>query len=159
MRMIFPNPMSGQFLDDLATEMNSFVENIFGDENKAPAGGFVPRMDVVETNSGYKLCLDLPGVNPDDVQIEMENDHVVIHGDRVRNDAADDETHRRVERAFGQFRRIVRLPKLIDKDAITADYDNGVLTIVMPKKVEASTSRRIKVSHGSSGQNADKTNA
>ena len=89
MRMVFPTNMSGRFFDDLAAEMNSFVENVLGEEAKTEStcgtsGGcaFAPRMDVVESGTAFELSLELPGVNPDAVEIEMEDEHIVIHGKR-----------------------------------------------------------------------------
>ena len=149
MRVVFPNHMSGRFLDDLASEMNTFVETIFGEDGtKCPAASkaFTPRMDVDETETGYTITMDLPGVNPADVNIDMEDEQLVIQGARERGESVEGTEHRRVERAFGEFHRVVKLSKLVDKEAITANYDNGVLTIVMPKLVETKTSRRIVIS-------------
>ena len=155
MRVVFPNHMSGRFLDDLATEMNTFVESIFGEDGaKCPAAtnGFTPRMDVDESEDAYFITLDMPGVNPDGVHIEMEDDKVVIHGARQRPESSETTEQRRGERTFGEFRRELKLPLLVDKDAITANYDNGVLSIVMPKKVETKTSRRIVISKGTTAE-------
>lgn len=155
MRMVFPhNVMSGRLLDDLASEMNTFVETIFGeDAAKAPVNGYSPRMDVTESEKAFELELDLPGVNPSDVNIDIEADHVVIHGKRVQKACADGvdrqrTEQQRTERSFGEFRRTVKLPKMIDTDAIKANFDNGVLSIVMPKLVEQKTSRRVEISYG-----------
>ena len=152
MRVVFPNQMSGRFLDDLASEMNTFVETIFGEDGaKCPAAAkaFTPRMDVDETETDYTITMDLPGVNPDEVNIDMEEDQLVIQGTRQRGKTVEGTEHRRVERTFGEFHRSIKLSKVIDKEAITANYDHGVLTIVMPKLVETKTSRKIVISQGS----------
>ncbi|QDT13132.1 Hsp20/alpha crystallin family protein [Planctomycetes bacterium K23_9] len=155
MRMVFPTNMTGRFLDDLASEMNTFVESVLGDETKDSPAGYAPRMDVVETETSFVAYLDLPGVAPDDVSIDMENDQVVVMGERVGKSEGEGTVHHRTERAHGTFRRAIALPKTVDKDAITADYEHGVLTIAMPKLVEEKKSRRIVISHGSGETKSD----
>ena len=105
---------------------------------------FVPAMDVEETEGGYTLSVDVPGVNPDEIDIEVEDGHVTIHGERhcrVLNRTRS--TWRRVERSFGEFRRKFRLPEVVDQERIEAHYENGVLTIGLPKieKQAAKTDR------------------
>ena len=146
MRMVFPTNMTGRFLDDLAAEMNTFVETVLGEDGEGKAtSGFAPRMDVDESETGYEVSMDLPGVLLDDVNIDVEDDHIVVHGTRNRKESVEGTERRRVERTFGEFRRVISLPKLINKDGITANFENGVLSIVMPKVVEEKTSRRVVI--------------
>ncbi len=148
MRMVFP-PSTGRLINDLATDMNTLVESIFGEETDAPSVNFAPRMDIEETDDKYEFSLDLPGVKPEDVHVDIEDDRLIIHG--VRHDSKEDSADgkRRVERAFGEFRRAVQLPKTVDREAIVADYEHGVLTITLPKAAKAG-SRRVVVSHAGS---------
>ena len=147
MRMVFPTNMTGRFLDDLATEMNTFVESILGDETTQSSMGFAPRMDVEETDDRYFLSFDLPGVDFADVQIDVEDDQLLVHGKRVGRTDESVKRHRS-ERAFGEFRRVVKMPEMVDIDAVSADFDNGVLTVTLPKLPEKKTSRRIVISKG-----------
>ena len=155
MRMVFPhNVMSGRLLDDLASEMNTFVETLFGeDATTAPATGYSPRMDVTESDNAFELELDLPGVKPSDVNIDIEEDHVMVHGKRVQKETPEGVERQRSERSFGDFKRTVKLPKMIDKDSITANFEDGVLSIVMPKMAEKKTSRRVEISYGGKSVN------
>ena len=151
MRMVFPhNVMSGRLLDDLASEMNTFVETLFGED---AATGYSPRMDVIESDTAFELELDLPGVKPSDVNIDIEEDHVMVHGKRVQKETPEGVERQRSERSFGDFKRTVKLPKMIDKDSITANFEDGVLSIVMPKMAEKKTSRRVEISYGGKSVN------
>jgi HSP20 family protein len=156
--MVFPTNMTGRFLDDLANEMNTIVETVLGDEPQQPKAGFTPRMDFDETTKAFVAYVDLPGVDPAGVSIEMEDDQVIISGERVKERVkvadGDDVQHHRVERSCGSFRRVIALPKSVNKDAITADYQHGVLAITMPKVVEEKRSRRIVIT-GTDATSAD----
>jgi HSP20 family protein len=96
--------------------------------------GFTPPLDVRESADEYWLMFDLPGVKPEDVSIEVSDQVLTVSGTRVPTDTG--ERHQ-LERAFGSFVRTLSLPKGIDSDAITADYTNGVLTLKVPKPVNA----------------------
>ena len=157
MRMVFPTNMTGRFLDDLANEMNTIVETVLGDESQQPKAAFAPRMDFDETETAFVAYLDLPGVDPSVVSIEMEDDQVIISGERVKPATDAGTRHQRVERSFGNFRRVIALPKSVNKDAITADYQHGVLAITMPKLVEEKRSRRIVISGTNAAEADEKT--
>jgi HSP20 family protein len=95
-----------------------------------------PRMDVCETEDGYLLEMDLPGVARDDVQVEVTGDELVITGERKRQESGD-KYYLRVERDFGQFQRRIRLTIPVEQDQIEASYQNGVLRITVPKAAHA----------------------
>ena len=96
--------------------------------------GFTPPLDVRESADEYWLMFDLPGVKPEDVSIELNDQVLTVSGTRVPTETG--ETHQ-LERAFGSFVRTLSLPKGIDSDAITADYTHGVLTLKVPKPANA----------------------
>lgn len=150
MRMVFPANMTGRFLDDLASEMNTFVESVLGDDAKVAPSAFAPRMDFVETETAFVASIDLPGVPQDAVAIDMEDDQLIIAGQRIADRFDGDVKTHRAERSMGVFRRSFALPTTVDKDAISADYENGVLKITMPKLVEEKKSRRIVISQSAS---------
>ena len=107
MRMVFPTNMTGRFLDDLASEMNTIVETVLGDEPHENKAGFAPRMDFDETQDAFVAYIDLPGVDPAGVSIEMEDDQVIVSGERAKVVSDDDVKHHRVERSSGNFRRVI----------------------------------------------------
>ncbi|MBX5443121.1 MAG: Hsp20/alpha crystallin family protein [Solirubrobacteraceae bacterium] len=98
---------------------------------------WVPAMDLAETDDAYVLRADLPGLSPDDVRVEYENRALTISGERRSEHETEEAGYRRIERSFGAFRRTVTLPTGIDPEAITAGFENGVLTVRVPKPESA----------------------
>ena len=143
MRMVFPNT-PGRLLDELSTDVNAFFESILGEEGPSKSD-FSPLIDFEDRDGVYELSIDLPGVEPDQIHVDVEDDYVAIHGTRAPKAEPTPESRRRIERTFGSFRRVVRLPKLVDKDAIEAKYEHGVLTVTLPKA--AKSARRVVVEH------------
>ena len=141
MRMVFPNT-TGRLLDEISTDVNAFFESILGEESPNKVD-FSPPMDFEDRADAYEFSLDLPGVDPEAIHVDIEDDQVAVHGTRLRNHEQKSETRCRVERPFGSFRRVVRLPKLVDKDAIVAKCEHGVLTVTLPKAV--TSARRVPV--------------
>ena len=106
--------------------------------------GWTPAIDIREVDNGYLLRADLPGVQRDDVEITMDRNVLTIRGKREASETDDDGKVLRNERISGNFHRRLRLPAVIDRDEISAKYENGVLEITLPKGAEAQP-RRIAV--------------
>jgi HSP20 family protein len=96
--------------------------------------GFTPPLDVRETADEYWLRFDLPGVKPEDVSIEVNDQLLTVSGTRIPVETG--EAHQ-LERVFGSFVRSLALPKGVDSDTIAADYTHGVLTLKVPKPANA----------------------
>ncbi len=106
--------------------------------------GWVPAVDIHETEKEYTLQLDLPGVAPADVKIQVTGDQLTIHGERravkdAVKDGDDKTTAHRVERVTGVFERSFTLPVPVDADQVKASYKDGVLTIRLPKAAGSRT--------------------
>jgi HSP20 family protein len=99
---------------------------------------WVPALDIAETDDRYEVTLDLPGLEPDQVEVTFEDGMLTVRGDRefARKDEQDDRYHR-IERSYGSFARTVRLPRVADGERIEASFDRGVLTVSVPKRDEA----------------------
>jgi HSP20 family protein len=113
----------------------------------APAAAqrrWLPAMDLAETADQFVLKADLPGLDENDVKIEVEDRVLSISGERRRESDETKGGYRRVERAVGSFRRTLTLPEGVDGEAITATFDKGVLEITIPKP-EARRPRRIEI--------------
>ena len=110
------------------------------------APGWTPPVDLYETASDYILTADLPGLSRDQINISVDDNKVVIRGERVGGpgDMPCEQFHR-VERGHGRFSRAFSLPDTIDVDGISADLKDGILTITIPKALDRAT-RRIDVS-------------
>ena len=104
-------------------------------------------MDVAETDQSFEVKLDLPGVNSDDVDIQIDNNTLTVRGKREEESEEKDEEKQfhRIERYSGSFSRSVVLPNSINEDETAAEFKDGVLKIVIPKSQEAKP-RKINIS-------------
>ena len=124
--------------------MNRLFTNLFDTPTGAApstARRWVPAMDLAETEDAYVLRADLPGLDPAEVAIELQDRVLTIAGERT---AEKEIGYHRVERAFGAFRRSLTLPEGVDADAITASFEQGVLTVRVPKPEERKP-RRVEI--------------
>ncbi|MCC6510484.1 MAG: Hsp20/alpha crystallin family protein [Pirellulaceae bacterium] len=94
---------------------------------------FVPMLDVAETNEAFEVSLDLPGVKPEQVKVEMHDGKLMISGERSSTTDTKDKNFHRVERASGSFYRVISLPTEVNVDQIDASYEQGVLHVKLPK--------------------------
>ena len=124
-------------VDSLQSEMNRLFDTFFGG---GPANGtlrrWVPPMDLVETDDHLVLRADLPGLDSDDVDIEVKDGVLTISGERKAEHEEKTDGYYRVERAFGGFSRSMTLPEHVDPDRIGASFDKGVLEVRIPKPEE-----------------------
>lgn len=95
--------------------------------------GFTPALDVVETEERYHVLVDLPGVRPEDVALEVHDQVLQIAGTRTAPVLGQAQI---AERPYGSFTRAITLPKGVDSDAITAEFRDGVLELQIPKPEE-----------------------
>jgi HSP20 family protein len=118
----------------------------------APSGtampSFVPAADVVVTDEDLTVTMDVPGFKVDDLSIELEGDILAVRGERTlataTSEDGDDRVCERRERGFGRFERLLRVPRGLDPDAITASLADGVLTVRIPMP-ESRKPRRIEI--------------
>lgn len=113
-----------------------------------------PACDVDETESAYVFSVDIPGLKKEDINIETAGNQIVISGERKREEERKVGTSHRVERRYGNFRRIFTLPADIGPEEVEASYRNGVLTVVA-KKPEAIKPKKIEVK-GAAGKLTEK---
>lgn len=96
---------------------------------------WAPRADVVESDQGYLLDLDLPGVKREELDIQVDHETVTIKGERKL--AASPEAYHRVERPYGSFSRVFLLPDFVNPAGIEAKLNDGVLHLTLPRREEA----------------------
>ena len=89
----------------------------------------------------------MPGIDEKDIDVQVENNILTVHGERKIEKEEKEENYRRVERQYGSFTRTFTLPQTVDTESVSATYDKGVLKIALPKKAEAKP-KQIKVSVG-----------
>jgi HSP20 family protein len=95
-----------------------------------------PPVDIYETGDGVVLKVELPGVNKDDVSVEVKDNVLTLKGERLLNPEIKDENYYRKERSFGKFNRSFSLQETIKPDLIKASFKNGVLTVEIPRPEE-----------------------
>lgn len=136
-----PNP--------LQEEIKQVFEKFFNNDTDTDASSvvtsqWVPRVDVKEEAERFVIFADLPGVDPKDIEVNMDKGILSIKGERQAESRTENEHYSRVERAHGVFYRRFALPESANPDGIVAVGKNGVLEITIPKRPET-TPRRISV--------------
>lgn len=106
-----------------------------------------PSVDVSEGRKAYRIEVEVPGVEEQDMELTLDGNDLIIAGEKHQETEEDDEGYHRVERAYGQFRRILTLPDDADVDNISAKFRHGVLKIKVPRlnRNEGAGARRIKI--------------
>jgi len=117
----------------------------FGQETDGTlTANWVPAVDVFEDKDAVRIAVEVPGVNPDDIKISLEQNVLTISGEKQQVSEENTERVHRYERAYGSFTRSFTLPSSVDVDRIEAHTDNGVLAIMIPK-AEKAKPRQIQV--------------
>ncbi|RCK77974.1 MAG: Heat shock protein, Hsp20 family [Candidatus Ozemobacter sibiricus] len=113
------------------------------------AGFLRPTLDLSVTDAAYQATLEVPGVDPHDIKVEVRQGNLYITGEKKQEQETRDRDHYRIERAYGQFRRVLTLPEDADAEKIEARCRNGVLTVTIPRvKLPESSARLIEVKAG-----------
>jgi HSP20 family protein len=162
-------PGGGMFPGDpflsLHREMNRLFDDVFrgtglptasGSPGQGDVGNFVnASMNVSETENEIRITAELPGVTEQDIDVSLDADVLTIQGEKKFERKDEKENFHFVERSYGTFQRSLRLPFPLDPDQVQASFDNGVLTVTLPKTGRQERSRRIQVQgRGSTGQGA-----
>jgi HSP20 family protein len=135
-------------------EFDDIVKRLFptgSEEGMQTTWNWKPRMEVFRDEDDLVVRADLPGIDPEnDIDLWVEGNVLHLKGHRSFDREVSDEHRYLVERAYGEFRRDLRLPEGIDADAMEAAYNDGVLTITMPipESIKAAEPRKIPVSVG-----------
>ena len=132
-------------VNTLQDQFNRLFNDAFdrkGEESSLTA--WAPAVDIYETEHELVVKADLPEVDPKDLDIRVENNILTIRGERKFEKKVNDDNYLRVERAYGSFARSFTLANTVNSDAIKADYQDGVLTLTIPKREEAKP-KQIKV--------------
>ena len=137
-----PWSLLNQFSRELERQFNLAPRH----ENDVATSDWSPAVDIKETEKAYTLTADIPGVDPKDIDVHMEDGILTVKGERDLKREEEKEGYKRVERVHGSFYRRFSLPESVDADNITAKCNNGVLEVTIPK-LEKASARKITVSH------------
>lgn len=132
----------------------NYLDNIFDDffnefysfpySTSSKGRDLIPRIDISETDSGYSLEIELPGVNQRDIDINIDNHILTVKGHKEEKSDEKNKNYHMRERYYGSFQRSISLPANIKDEAIDAHFENGILHIKIPKKEQGKT-RKIEV--------------
>ena len=126
-------------------DLEQQLERVFnGAAVPGKTGPWTPAVDIYETDDAYILQADLPGLNKDDIDLHILNEQVTLRGARNRAEQKDGKGYWRFERPEGKFERSFRVRGGVDADKVEARFENGVLTVSLPKP-EAAKPRQIEV--------------
>ncbi len=108
------------------------------------ASGWMPAVDIRETDDTFEFTAELPGLGKDDVTITVEDKVLTLSGERQWDEEENKNSYHRVERTYGSFSRSFTLPGTVNSEKVSAKFDNGLLTISVPK-AEETKPRQIKI--------------
>ena len=134
-------------LVSIQDELNRLFGRTFnGVEPMRPVatGAWIPAMDVLETEDRFVVKLELAGIEPDDVEVAVEDSTLSVSGNREFAAETNEENYHRLERRYGSFSRSITLPQTADTEKVEASFDKGVLTVEVPK-VERAKPKKIQV--------------
>jgi len=154
----FRSPLEGVAV--LQNRLNSIFSDFASPHGEFPneslnAGNFIPPVDIYEDEHRLILRLEVAGIPQQDLEIHLENQTLTINGERRFPQDQKEENFLRIERRYGSFVRTFTLPATLDTGAVQANYENGVLSISLPKK-EAAKPKQVKIEIGSSTAPASK---
>jgi HSP20 family protein len=142
-----PRSQQVGFQDELKQVFERFFGEGEGDQSNVVTSQWMPRVDIKEENERFVIFADIPGVDPNDIEIHMDKGILSIKGERRNETREENERFSRVERSHGVFYRRFALPDSANPDGISASGNHGVLEISIPKRPET-TPRRIQVNGG-----------
>jgi HSP20 family protein len=128
----------------------AFASPAFGEQGDVITSTWFAPTDVSEDANSLRITMELPGVNPDDVRLSLENNILTIRGEKKHQTDESNERVHRFERTYGMFERTFALPNTVDPEKIEARYENGVLFVEIPK-AERAKPREIRVNTQASG--------
>jgi HSP20 family protein len=134
-----PQPKETKMLYRMTTSSPIFglrreIDRLFEDTFARDGNAWTPAVDIKETEKDIRVELELPGLKPEDVEITAENGVLTIRGEkRTERKEGEDSRYHVVERAYGAFMRTFQLPQGVDEEQINAEFDNGILTLLVPK--------------------------
>ena len=154
MNTIHYNPF--QQMQSLQDEINRLFSANLGpswNDQGIGRGTWNPHVDIYENKDQFRLEVELPGMNKDDIHLTFENNVLTVSGERRFENEQQEKNYHRVERPYGSFTRSFTLPSTVSGDGITAEYRDGVLYLSLPKREEVKA-RRIEIAGEGSARKA-----
>ncbi len=129
-----------RLFDDMFTGFASPMSSLWAE--RSPMAGLDrdlirPNVDIKETKNEYKITVEVPGVEKDDINLELSDHALAISGEKKHEKEDQDERYHSIERSYGSFRRVISLPEDVKEEEIDASFKKGLLTISIPRREEA----------------------
>ena len=129
----------------VSSPFGSFFDRAFSNNVSNRVSRFRPDVDVFENDKSYEIHVAVPGMNKDDFKLDIKEGQLTISGERKFEKKMEEKNYHSVETQFGSFVRSFNLPDHVDASKIAAEYNNGILEIVVPKDVKKTLASTIKV--------------
>jgi HSP20 family protein len=130
------------------TSFSNIIDSFFTDNIARTGGstyGFVPKVDVIEEDKSFEIHLAVPGMNKEDFKIDLNDNYLTISGERKFSKEKKENLYRSFETQYGSFSRSFSLPENVDGEKVTAQYNNGILVVNVPKDEKKTLKQSIKV--------------
>lgn len=140
-------------LRTLQEEVNRLFSTNFSrafDDEGIGRGAWAPSVDIYENKDQIVLEAELPGMKQEDFDLSIENNVITLRGERKFEKTDETDNYHRVERSYGAFTRSFTLPQTVSPEGATAEYNNGVLRVTLPKR-EETKARRIQITGAEAG--------
>ncbi|HJX14229.1 MAG TPA: Hsp20/alpha crystallin family protein [Candidatus Deferrimicrobiaceae bacterium] len=128
-------------LSVIQERMNQIFEDALarsrGREEGLRTGMWTPSVDIYENNDSVVVKAELPGVERDQISVEVKDGILTLRGERKFEKEVKEESYHRIERSYGNFQRSFSLPVSVEQDKVTARFKDGVLEVILPKKEQA----------------------
>lgn len=132
--------------DYVPTSFSNLVDKFFN-ESLARTGGstFIPKVDIIENTDSFEIQLAVPGLNKEDFKIELNDNYLIVSGERKFTNEKKERTFHSIETHYGSFSRSFSLPENVDGTRINAKYNNGILELTIPKDEKKALKQTIRV--------------
>ncbi len=146
-------PSAWDELSSARREVDRVFDRFFGQGAAQGMTVWAPAVDVRETNDELQVTAELPGLAPEDVNVTVENGVLTISGEKKQEvqEGKEDGNYYLYERRYGRFERSFSLPRSVNADKVKASFENGVLTIALPK-AEAAKPRKVQIQASGKGR-------
>jgi len=132
--------------DFTTTSFSNIIDKFFNDSmQRSGRSTFVPKVDVVESEKAFELHVEVPGMNKEDFNIEINDNYLTISGERKFSTEKNEKDFHTIETRYGSFSRSFTLPDSVSSDKINAKYNNGILELTIPKDEKKLLKSTIKV--------------
>ena len=131
MKLVRYNP---RLRNHTPSTFGNFIDQFFNESfNTTPAGDFVPRVDVAETDKEFEISFAVPGMKKEDFKVDFNDGQLTISGERKIEKKDDKKNYHSIETHYGSFSRTFYLPDNVDHNKIKANYTDGILNVIVPK--------------------------